>query len=95
MQEADSGTPAAAPASGAAEGIRVVIADELGLGAELEEDMERHVRSYECEWAATLASPERVARFTSFVNTDIADPSIARVTVRGQRIPAPPIGATR
>src|SRR4029077_4413227 len=42
---------------------RVVIDDELGIGAELEAAMEGHVRSYACEWRETLERPERLARF--------------------------------
>jgi nitrite reductase (NADH) large subunit len=42
---------------------RVVVDDALGIAADLEADMARHVESYECEWTATLASPERLARF--------------------------------
>src|SRR5512134_3913173 len=38
----------------------VVIDDVLGIGAELDEMMLRHVEDYECEWAATLADPERL-----------------------------------
>jgi nitrite reductase (NADH) large subunit len=67
---------------------RVVIDDELGIGAELEADMARHVDSYQCEWAATLDDPERMARFVSFVNTPAPDPTIVRVDVRGQPVPA-------
>ena len=48
---------------------RVVLDDALGIGAELEADMVRHVESYQCEWAATLDDPERLARFVSFVNS--------------------------
>lgn len=66
---------------------RVVIDDELGIGAELEADMARHVESYRCEWNETLEHPERVARFVSFVNSDVPDPTITRVELRGQRIP--------
>ena len=40
---------------------RVVLDDALGIGAELEADMARHVDSYECEWAATLDDPDRLA----------------------------------
>ncbi len=47
---------------------RVVIDDSLGLGAELEAQMAAHVEGYECEWAATLRQPERVARFQTYVN---------------------------
>jgi len=71
---------------------RVVVDDELRLAAELEANMERHVDAYQCEWKATLASPERLARFATFVNTDEPDPTIASVRVRGQR---QPVGATR
>jgi nitrite reductase (NADH) large subunit len=67
---------------------RVVIGDELGICAELEADMARHVASYECEWKATLDDPRRVARFRSFVNSDSLDDSIVHVRERGQRRPA-------
>ena len=66
---------------------RVVIDDELAIGAELEADMERNVESYRCEWRETIEDPSRRARFVSFVNTDAPDPTIADTRVRGQRIP--------
>ena len=69
---------------------RVVVDDSLGLAAELEADMERHVANYECEWTATLKDPERLARFRSFVNADGPDPSLEFVRERGQRRPALP-----
>jgi nitrite reductase (NADH) large subunit len=67
----------------------VVLDDALGLGAELEADIARHVESYEDEWAATLADPERLARFTSFVNAppDAVDDGRRYVRIRGQRQP--------
>ena len=67
---------------------RVVIDDALGLNAAFDADMARHVATYECEWTATLQSPERMERFVSFVNTDQPDPTITSVEVRGQRVPA-------
>ena len=67
---------------------RVVMHDELGLAADLEADMAAHVATYECEWAATLESPERLERFVSFVNTDEPDATITAVEIRGQRVPA-------
>ncbi|HET6792826.1 MAG TPA: nitrite reductase large subunit NirB [Acidimicrobiales bacterium] len=67
---------------------KVVVEDSLGLAAELEADMERHVATYECEWAATLADPARVARFRTFVNDDRPDPNIVMVPERGQHRPA-------
>jgi len=66
---------------------RVVIDDELGIGAELEADMARHVATYRCEWSETLADPARIARFVSFVNSDEPDATIDHIRVRGQRIP--------
>jgi len=67
----------------------VVVNDSLGLAEELEQAMAKHVDTYEDEWAATLADPERLRRFRSFVNAPTTpDPSIARVPERGQFRPA-------
>ncbi|MET4638524.1 nitrite reductase large subunit NirB [Mycetocola sp. 2940] len=67
----------------------VVVEDSLGLGAELEASMAKHVDNYEDEWAATLADPERLKKFRSFVNEPGAtDTSVARVSERGQMRPA-------
>ena len=67
---------------------RVVLDDALGIGAELEADMARHVASYRCEWAATLDDPARLERFVTFVNSPEPDPTVTRVEIRGQRVPA-------
>ncbi|KRE30144.1 nitrite reductase large subunit NirB [Agromyces sp. Soil535] len=67
----------------------VVVNDSLGLAGELEQAMAKHVDTYEDEWAATLADPERLRRFRSFVNApNVPDPSVARVPERGQFRPA-------
>ncbi|GAA4153591.1 nitrite reductase large subunit NirB [Actinomadura keratinilytica] len=56
----------------------VIIEDRLGICAELEEAMERHVGSYSDEWRDTLEDPDKLSRFVSFVNApDVPDPSIA------------------
>jgi nitrite reductase (NADH) large subunit len=69
----------------------VVIDDCLGIGDELEADMQRHVDTYECEWKATVDDPERLKRFVSFVNApDESDPDIVMVEERGQVRPARP-----
>lgn len=52
---------------------RVVIEDSLGLGAELEAQMLAHVADYECEWAATLRQPERLALFRTYVNDGVTE----------------------
>ncbi len=66
----------------------VVLEDSLGIGADLEADMARHVATYECEWKATLDDPARLARFRTFTNAEGHDPDLAYVRVRGQRQPA-------
>lgn len=72
---------------------RVIIDDALGLGAELEADMARHVRSYADEWAATLNDPDKLARFRTFINAqDAVDPVIAFIPNRAQHRPAPLLG---
>ena len=69
----------------------VVVDDSLGICAELDELMSRHVVSYEDEWRATLEDPERLARFVSFVNAPgTPDPTIRFVPERDQIRPADP-----
>ncbi|PRA00351.1 nitrite reductase (NAD(P)H) [Arthrobacter sp. MYb224] len=75
----------------------VVVEDSLGLGAELEAAMETHVGNYQDEWAATLADPEKLRRFRSFVNApDQKDEELSYIPERGQHRPAEPVrlGAT-
>ena len=63
----------------------VVVEDSLGLGAELEAEMARHVGGYEDEWRATLEDPSKLERFVSFVNApDTPDPTIEFTTARDQ-----------
>jgi len=68
----------------------IVIDDTLGLGAELEAEMARHVGSYFDEWKATIEDPEKLARFVSFVNAPgVPDPNITFTSnERGQLQPA-------
>jgi nitrite reductase (NADH) large subunit len=66
----------------------VLFDDSLGIAAELDAAMANHVATYECEWKATIESPERLARFRSFVNTDEPDPTVVFVKERGQIRPA-------
>jgi nitrite reductase (NADH) large subunit len=70
---------------------RVIIDDELGVCADLDAAMERHVASYRDEWRATIEDPEKVRRFVPFVNApDTPDPAVVRVIERGQPRPARP-----
>ena len=66
----------------------VVLDDSLGLGAELERQMQLVVDRYECEWANALKDPEKLKRFRTFVNDHRDDPDIHFVRERGQRRPA-------
>jgi nitrite reductase (NADH) large subunit len=57
---------------------QVVCEDSLGIAAELEAAMTRHVAGYRDEWAAVLADPAKLSRFVSFVNApEEPDPTIA------------------
>jgi nitrite reductase (NADH) large subunit len=67
---------------------RVIIADELGICAELEAEMAHVVGSYQCEWKAALADPEKMKLFRPFVNSERSDPSIVMLPLRDQHRPA-------
>jgi len=55
----------------------VVCEDSLGIGAELDAAMLRHVDGYSDEWAGVLADEAKLARFVSFVNApDEPDPTV-------------------
>ena len=61
--------------------------DSLGICADLDAAMARHVAGYADEWAAVLEDPEKLARFTSFVNAPgTPDPTIEFVDHRGHRV---------
>ncbi|MFO7250697.1 MAG: nitrite reductase (NAD(P)H), partial [Actinomycetes bacterium] len=63
----------------------VIIEDSLGICAELDAQMERHVTGYVDEWRATLEDPEKLRRFVSFINApDTPDPSITFEIERDQ-----------
>ncbi|MGP9537253.1 nitrite reductase large subunit NirB [Brachybacterium sp. AOP43-C2-M15] len=69
----------------------VIMEDSLGLAADLDAAMARHVATYRDEWAQTLADPAKLARFRSFVNAPTTpDPDLAYVPERGQVRPARP-----
>jgi nitrite reductase (NADH) large subunit len=68
----------------------VVVDDVLGIGAELEAEMERQVAGYECEWRAVVENPDRLQLFRTFVNSPDPDLDIVKVSERGQLRPALP-----
>jgi nitrite reductase (NADH) large subunit len=66
----------------------VIVDDSLGVAAELDEAMARHVATYVDEWRSTVDDPGRAARFISFVNApDTPDASITFAQERGQPVP--------
>ncbi|BDY28830.1 Nitrite reductase [NAD(P)H] [Mycolicibacterium mageritense] len=71
----------------------VVCNDSLGLAAEFEAAMLRHVDGYACEWKGVLEDPDKLARFVSFVNApDVADPTVAFTERAGRKVPVTALG---
>ncbi|MEM8497894.1 MAG: nitrite reductase large subunit NirB [Pseudomonadota bacterium] len=66
----------------------VVIEDRLGLCAELEQQMEHIVGTYQCEWKAAIDDPDKKKRFKQFVNSDKQDSAVVLVEERQQLRPA-------
>jgi len=69
---------------------RAVCEDSLGIGAELEADMQSFVDSYACEWKKAIETPEILKRFRHFVNSDEPDSNVVFVAEREQIRPARP-----
>jgi nitrite reductase (NADH) large subunit len=69
---------------------RAVCEDSLGIGAELEADMQQFVDSYACEWKKAIETPEILKRFRHFVNSDEPDGNVVFVAEREQIRPARP-----
>jgi nitrite reductase (NADH) large subunit len=66
----------------------VVCDDSLGLAAEFEEAMARHVDGYACEWKGVLDDPDKLSRFVSFVNAPgVADPTVTFTERSGRMVP--------
>ncbi len=66
----------------------VVIDDSLGLAADFEATMARHVDGYACEWKGVLEDPEKLSRFVSFVNAPGApDPTVEFGEKNGRKVP--------
>jgi len=68
----------------------VIIDDRLGIGAELEADMQHVVDTYEDEWKRAITDPETRKRFRHFVNSDLRDDNLVFLEERGQIRPATP-----
>lgn len=68
----------------------IIINDCMGIGEELEREMQQNVDSYECEWSKTLNDPKMKERFKPFVNSDETDATIQFFRERGQKRPLTP-----
>jgi len=68
----------------------VIIDDRLGIGAELEAEMQHVVDTYEDEWKRAITDPETRKRFRHFVNSDLRDDNLMFLEERGQIRPATP-----
>jgi nitrite reductase (NADH) large subunit len=65
----------------------VIVNDSIGIGRELEADMQKLVDSYRCEWAEVVNDPERSAKFQHFANSPDQDASVEFVPERAQKRP--------
>ncbi|WP_410675174.1 nitrite reductase large subunit NirB [Amycolatopsis sp. cmx-4-68] len=66
----------------------VIVDDSLGICEDLDAAMAKHVDNYADEWKGVLEDPEKLARFTSFVNAPgTPDPSISFREEREQKVP--------
>jgi len=66
----------------------VIIDDKLGLAAELEQEMSAVVDTYQCEWKTTIEDPQKLKRFSHFVNSKLHDENVIFTTERKQIRPA-------
>jgi nitrite reductase (NADH) large subunit len=66
----------------------VIVDDSLGICEDLDAAMAKHVEGYTDEWRGVLEDPEKLARFSSFVNAPgTPDPSISFREERAQKVP--------
>ncbi|WOC10975.1 nitrite reductase large subunit NirB [Gordonia sp. MP11Mi] len=66
----------------------VIVDDSLGLAADFEADMARHVDGYQCEWKGVLDDPDKLSRFVSFVNAPgVPDPTVSFGESHGRKVP--------
>ncbi|WP_410663138.1 nitrite reductase large subunit NirB [Amycolatopsis sp. lyj-84] len=66
----------------------VIVDDRLGICEDLDAAMAKHVGDYADEWRGVLEDPEKLAKFSSFVNAPgTPDPTISFRTERDQKVP--------
>ena len=67
--------------------IDVIVNDSLGIGEDLEKEMQFMVDTYKCEWKEVVNNPELRKKFKHFINTEIPDPTLSFDRMRGQKKP--------
>ena len=67
---------------------QVVVQDKLGVGAELDAEMQHVVDTYACEWKHAVEDPSTRKRFRHFVNSNQPDANVVFEAERGQIRPA-------
>ena len=64
----------------------VIVNDSLGIGEQLEKEMQLMVDTYACEWKEVVNNPELRKRFTHFVNApEVKDPTVKFDEMREQK----------
>ncbi|ESS69813.1 nitrite reductase (NADH) large subunit [Methyloglobulus morosus KoM1] len=66
----------------------VVIDDKLAICAQLEDQMQYVIDTYQCEWLTTIQDESKLKRFRHFINSDQPDDNVVFVEERGQIRPA-------
>jgi len=67
----------------------VLVEDSLGIGEELEKDMQLLINAYRCEWKEAVENEQIRKRFSHFINApDQKDPNVHFEEFRGQKKPA-------
>lgn len=66
----------------------VVVNDSLGIGEELEADMQALVAAYHCEWKEAISNEAMKAKFHHFANDQAYDPTQQFVPMREMKKPA-------
>jgi nitrite reductase (NADH) large subunit len=67
---------------------QVVVKDSLGVGAQLDVEMQHVVDTYACEWKNAVEDPATRKRFRHYVNSDQLDDKVVFEAERGQIRPA-------
>lgn len=67
---------------------KVVIEDKLGIAQDLEDEMTSNIANYQCEWKTTIEDPQKLKRFSHFINSGAIDENLAYVIERDQPRPA-------